>query len=436
MQAIPLRPVSEQNRLLDIDVLRGVALLGILVVNIPAFAMETYFSESWRSDPSNINFWYRAVNYILFEGKMRALFSMIFGAGILLFVANKAPGWSTTRLFYIRMAWLILFGLIDAHLLLWIGDILYFYGVCGLIAYLFRKVKPVYLVLAVPIVSIVGFVDGTMSRQENRDQLLAYREAKEAQDNKHVLSKAQEKAIVDWREIEKNYYPNKEQVAEETAKYKSGYSTVASLLRPISWEVETKYLLDSVWDALALMLLGIALYKWRFLSGEWTKKQYIITAAVGYGLGLPIAIFRFWYALVHFKNVEMSIQHLADHAIYWVSLMYDFQRIFLVMGHVSVIILLLQSGVMKRLMHQLASVGRMALTNYVMQTVICTLLFFGYGFNLYAELEYYQLYFIVLSIWILQLWLSGVWLKNFHFGPLEWVWRSLTYWKTQPMRRQ
>src|SRR6267378_1823436 len=138
-------PVSETQRVKLIDALRGVALLGILLMNIPEFAMPNYFSESFKSDPTNVNFWLSAVITVLFEGKMRALFGMIFGAGVLLFVMNKEQaGKSVTWLFYRRMLWLVLFGLIHAHLILWVGDILYLYGFCGMLVYLCRNVKPAY----------------------------------------------------------------------------------------------------------------------------------------------------------------------------------------------------------------------------------------------------------------------------------------------------
>src|SRR3954466_6756852 len=108
-------PVSETERLKLLDALRGVALLGILLMNIPVFAMPDYFSESFKTNPANVNFWVSAVISVVFEGKMRALFGMIFGAGVLLFVSKKEQaGRSVTGLFYRRMSWLVLFGLIHA----------------------------------------------------------------------------------------------------------------------------------------------------------------------------------------------------------------------------------------------------------------------------------------------------------------------------------
>jgi len=121
--------------------------------------------------------------------------------------------------------------------------------------------------------------------------------------------------------------------------------------------------------------------------------------------------------------------------INWVNLIYPFQRILLVMAHAASLILLYKSGVVQGLMNRLVAVGRMAFTNYISHSVICTLFFFGYGLNYFAELEFYQIYFVAFAIWIFQLIISPIWLKYFRFGPLEWLWRSLTYWKMQPMKR-
>lgn len=160
------RPVAQADRIQTLDILRGVALLGILLINIPYFALNDNFADVFQSqsDPATINFWVNTVITILFEGKMRALFSMIFGVGIILFITRKeqdGPGHashSATGLFFRRMGWLVLFGLIDSHLLLWAGDILYFYGLIGMIAFWFRAAKPIYLALSVPLIAIMGFV--------------------------------------------------------------------------------------------------------------------------------------------------------------------------------------------------------------------------------------------------------------------------------------
>jgi uncharacterized protein len=430
-------PVSETERLKLIDALRGVALLGILLMNIPGFAMPDYFSESFKSDPANVNFWVSAVISVVFEGKMRALFGMIFGAGVLLFVSKKEQaGRSVTRLFYRRMFWLVLFGLIHAHLILWIGDILYLYGFCGMLVYLCRKVKPIYLVLGVPLVAVVDFTAGTLFYQHVRASRIAYVEVGTVAAGNKPLTEAQNDALARWREIEKTLIPNREDARENTRKMKSDYATVASYLRPLAWKGETIFMPIEIWDSLALMLLGLALYQWGFLSGQWSNRDYGKVMVIGYGIGLTLAIYSFYHSYLYSPNLEANLRRMELVPIEWVGLIYPFQRIFLVMAHVAALIVLYKSQYAQTLFRCLEAVGQMAFTNYIMQSVICTLFFFGYGLNYYAELEFYQIYFVVIAIWIVQLIVSPLWLRFFFFGPLEWVWRSLTYWKRQPFMRR
>ena len=429
-------PVPEAQRLKLIDALRGVALLGILLMNIPGFSMPNYFSEAFRNDPTNVNFWVNAVITVFFEGKMRALFGMVFGAGVLLFLTKKEQlGRPVAGLFYRRMFWLVLFGLIHAHLVLWIGDILYLYGVCGMLVYLFRNVKPVYLVMAVPLVAVVDFTGGTLFYQHIRAKRLNYVDAIKAQEQHRTLTDAQTKALTEWRKIELTMIPNREDAKENTRKMKSDYKTVAKYLRPLAWDGQTKFLPFEICDSLALMLLGLALLKWGFLSGDWPRQAYWKVVWIGYGFGLPLVIYSFYYGYIHFPNLEANLRRMEVVSIDWVQLIYPFQRILLVLAHVASLTLLYKSDKVQGLFRRLRAVGQMAFTNYIMHSVICTLFFFGYGLNFYARLDFYQIFFVVAAIWIVQLIVSPIWLRYSYFGPLEWLWRSLTYWRIQPMRR-
>lgn len=429
-------PITESSRIKTIDMLRGIALLGILLMNIPGFSMPEYSFEAFKNDPNSINFWVYALITIVFEGKMRAMFSIIFGAGLLLFIANKGGiGKSLTPLFYRRMFWLVLFGLVHAHLLLWFGDILYLYGVCGMLLYLVRNVNPKYLIWAIPFVAIVDFTVGTLQYQDIREKRIAYTEAIKAQSEKKTLTSSQTKALVSWREVEKSMIPNREDAKGNTAKMKSDYSTVASYVRPMSFDYQTKYLPFEVWDVLALMVLGLVLYKWEFLNGTWSNENYWKVVKIGYGIGLPLVIYSFYYGFKHFSTIEANLLNMEKTPIIWIRLIYPFQRILLSIAHLASLILIYKSGVAQNLFRRLVAVGQMAFTNYIMHTIICTLFFFGYGLNYFGELEFYRIYFVVFAIWIFQLIMSPIWLKYFLFGPLEWLWRSLTYLKIQPFKR-
>jgi uncharacterized protein len=212
-------------------------------------------------------------------------------------------------------------------------------------------------------------------------------------------------------------------VKENTRKMKSGYAEVASHVRPLAFKMQTMFLPLIIWDSLALMLLGLALYRWGFLSGKWANRDYWKVIVIGYGLGLPLVIYSFYHSYLYHPTIEASLQRMEAEPIPWTGLIYPFQRILLVLAHVAAIVLLYKSGFVQGLFRRLEAVGQMAFTNYIMHSVIC------------AELEFYQLYFVVLAIWALQLIVSPLWLRYFLYGPLEWLWRCLTYWRVQPFRR-
>jgi uncharacterized protein len=430
-------PVAESERIEIVDVVRGVALLGILLMNIPYFAMPERFSESWRADPTNANFWVNAVNTILFEGKMRALFSAVFGAGIVLFTVGKErSGRSATGLFYRRMIWLTIFGLVHAHLLLWLGDILYFYGLVGMLAFLLRKVAPKWLALGVPLVAVVGFVANTLFYQNLREKRLAWRDAVTAQAAGTPLTPRQDSALVAWRAVEKEFIPNQAEIAQHTALMKGSYGQVASYVREKAADGQFKYLAFAIWDMLALMVLGIALYRWGFLTLQWSNRAYVRTAVVGYAVGLTAVTYSFVHGVRVSPNLPAMLANMERTPIQWTAGLYDVQRIALMMAHVSVIMLAFRAGWLRGLFARLRAVGQMAFTNYILQTVICSLVFFGYGLNQFGEWQYYQLYWLVAAIWVLQLLLSPLWLRSFQFGPLEWLWRTLTYGSRPPFLRR
>ena len=430
-------PVSEKERLKIIDALRGVALLGILLMNIPGFAMPNYFSESFKSDPANVNFWVSAVISVVFEGKMRALFGMIFGAGVLLFVSKKeAAGRSVTGLFYRRMFWLVLFGLIHAafDLMDW------------------RYPLSLWLLRHDRVLVPEGEADLSGSgrspsggrRFHGRNAILpahsrrAHRlcGSQRGRGGEQTTDRGPERRARAMAGDRKNDAPEPRRRQGKYAENEVGLCHRGELSAAPGMESQTIFMPIEIWDSLALMLLGMALYQWGFLSGQWSNRAYGIVMAIGYGVGVPLATYSFFHGYVYSPNHEASLRRMELVPIEWVGLIYPFQRIFLVMAHVATLIILYKSRYAQTLFRSLEAVGRMAFTNYIMHSVICTLFFFGYGLNYYAELEFYQIYFVVFAIWILQLIASPLWLRYFLFGPLEWVWRSLTYWKMQPFMRR
>ena len=166
------------------------------------------------------------------------------------------------------------------------------------------------------------------------------------------------------------------------------------------------------------MLLGLALFKWGFLTGNWSNDDYWKVLKIGYGIGLPLVMYSFYYGFQNFSTLEANLARMERVPINWVNLIYPFQRILLVMAHASALILLYKSGKIQGLFRRLEAVGQMAFTNYITHSVICTLFFFGYGLNYFAEFEFYQIYFVAFAIWTFQLIISPIWLRHFYFGPL------------------
>jgi uncharacterized protein len=146
---------------------------------------------------------------------------------------------------------------------------------------------------------------------------------------------------------------------------------------------------------------------------------------MGYGIGLPLDLALAWlWKRSHFDMVSMYA---------YMNAPADVVRFSVAAGHVALIMLVCKAGALPAVRSALANVGRMALTNYVLTSVLCTLFFYGHGMGMFARLERYELLWVMVAVWAIIVAFSAAWLRYFRFGPLEWVWRSLTYWKVQPM---
>jgi uncharacterized protein len=175
------------------------------------------------------------------------------------------------------------------------------------------------------------------------------------------------------------------------------------------------------------MLLGMGLLQVGFFSARLSYRAYGWIAVIGYALGLPLGAVSTWQAWRH------NFEPLA--LLRWEFLPYDFERVLVGMAHAAVVLIIVKAGALKWITKPLAAVGQTALSNYLGTTVICTLIFDGWGFGLFGRMPFYRLFYLAGAIWAVNLVASAMWLKYFRFGPLEWVWRSLTYWKAQPLRR-
>ena len=211
---------------------------------------------------------------------------------------------------------------------------------------------------------------------------------------------------------------------ENIEQKRRGYLANVAAAAGSSLYLESMYLYKiGLWDAVGAMLIGMALLKRGVLSAEQSLRDYLLMALVGYGIGIPLGI---WV-------VADWTRHGFEAGARWSSLD-EITRMTVASGHIAVVMMVCRRGSLMWPLGPLAAVGRMALTNYVMQTVICMTLFGGFGLGWFGQLARHQLYYIVAAIWTLQLVISPLWLRRFRFGPLEWLWRSLTFARRLPLR--
>ncbi len=377
-------------------------------MNIQSFSMigAAYFNPTAYGDLSGANYWVWLLSHVLTDQKFMTIFSMLFGAGILLMTSRaESLGKPSAGPHYRRMGLLILFGLLHAHLL-WYGDILYAYGMCGLVVYLLRKLSPQRLLL-------VGFLSLAVS-----SSIWMFLGWSMEFWPPEVLQEFRQ----DWR-------PGPETVTEEIAAYQSSWLDQMGHRVPTAVKMETFiFLIWSAWRAGGLMLVGMALFKLGWFSAQRSSRLYASILIAAAMIGIPIIM-----AGVHLNfKTEWDITYsffFGWQYNYWASILVS-------LGWVSLVMLVCKTRMRKTLTRPFAAVGQMAFTNYIMQTIICTTIFYGHGFGLFGQVSRVGQIQIVVAIWIVQLIYSPIWLRHFRFGPLEWLWRTLTYWRIQPLRRE
>ncbi|HEX2569216.1 MAG TPA: DUF418 domain-containing protein [Polyangia bacterium] len=422
-------PVSRTERIPSVDVLRGAALLGILLLNILVFALPDMATGNptllGQATERNVITWF--IVSVLFEGKMRAIFSMLFGAGVYIFTARgeeRRGGELVADIYYRRTLWLVAFGLVHGYFL-WPGDILFSYGIFGLMLFPLRKKSPRFLITAGILLLLAPFPSNLVSRQQTRE-LQARAETAEALARAgKPLTEEQKDDQKAWAERLKDIRPDPAAIQKEIDAHRAGYWAVFRhrAKEVARWNGNGLYR-GGLFDIGSMMIIGMGLMKMGVFSAARSRRFYALMALLGYGIGVPLNAWAAYWRLSHHFDPMASI------ASY---LPYGLSRLTMATGHIGLIMLVCQVGVLSWLTRRLAAVGQMALTNYLTHSVVCTLIFNGYGLGLFGQLERYQIYYVVLGIWIAQLLLSPIWIKRFRFGPMEWVWRSLTYWKPMQM---
>jgi uncharacterized protein len=413
MATVPLDQPS--SRILTLDVIRGVAVMGIFSVNVVGFAMveAAYFhppTYGWNGLADRL-MWF--ANFVLIDGKMRSLFSMLFGASMLLVAERaEAAGESPVAVHYRRMFVLLLFGLAHFYFL-WFGDILTTYAVVGMVAFLFWRLNAVSLAAfaATAYIFAFAFSLSDAAGMSHAVSILASGQGGDAE-----LEAA--RGTVSFLAPDRSY------VGHDLAVHQSFAAYVRETTGPRAREPLDTIL--AIWpETLALMLLGMAGYRSGFLTGAWPRGTYRRVAIFGIGLG---AIFSGVFAAIVWANgFRLPLPMLALET--WSMPAHPVMAL----AYAALIILLIRER--GALTQRFAAVGRAAFTNYLGTSILATFVFNGWGLDLYGGLSRAECWLFVPLFWLLMLLWSKPWLDRFRYGPFEWLWRSLARGKLQPMRK-
>lgn len=408
-----ITPTKASQRIELLDALRGFAIFGILMVNMPLFFKPmTSMLIGYTGADSTLEFLSQMFIKFFFEGKFYVLFSMLFGYGFWLFISRTSPdGKSIIPTFRWRVFFLMLFGV--AHIIFfWAGDILLWYAILGFVLLLYRKVSDRGLIKWAVWLALVPTLLFSIFA------LFAFLASMDPTAKEAFESGLKENAAAMQMLYDKAF---------------QSYST-GSFSNIVSTRI-TEYL-TLLPGAFFFYPVVLAM----FLTGVWAARKGIIKnyydhlpffrklLTWGLIIGIPTSA-AFAYASTQAPMNEPGTWSLLGTAGHMVS------GIMLSMAYVSTIVLLTAKGSLSKLLKLLAPVGRMALTNYLLHSIICSTLFLPYGFGLFGEIEVWQGILLTIIIFGLQIPFSIFWLKHFNYGPFEWLWRSLTYWKIQPFRK-
>jgi uncharacterized protein len=420
-----LLATAVEDRILAIDLLRGIALLGILIMNITAFGLPShaYDDPTTAGGSTGLNRLVWFVVAVVFEGKMRALFSMLFGAGVILMTSRgeaRGGGILVADLFMRRNLWLLLIGALHGYFI-WSGDILFAYAVCGLMLFPFRNVRPWVLIGLGVLCLATNGPKAYLAAEGIKKEVRIAGEADAAVAAGKELTDEQKEA----RKTRDNLKHDPEKIRKEIEDHRGGYWKALGRRARETFKTQTvaNYKFQ-IWDTLGMMLIGMGLYKLGVLSATLRRTTYLAMVVAGMGIGLAIGI------PVALAQIRSNWDQIVSLGLNYAT--YDLRRLPMMIGYVGLVMLWFQSGLWDGIQRRLSAVGRMALTAYLGTSLLCMLLFDS--LTLYGRLERYQLYFVVIAIWALWLGVCPWWLSRFRFGPVEWLWRSLTYAKLQPMR--
>ncbi|MBO9712904.1 DUF418 domain-containing protein [Sphingomonas sp.] len=431
---VSLAPVSGKARIDVLDVMRGLAILGIFFMNSPfmGFSIPSQFMDvrifGWT--PADAASWFAV--QVMLEGTQRGLLELLFGAGLMVFAARAmAPDGpvAVADLYWRRNLWLLFFGLFDIFVLLWPGDILHIYALAALFLFPFRKLGP-KLLLALGMANLLVVAGVGAFQYQERVEARAKMETAWAHSQAHKpLSDADRKALEEWKKIVDNRYGHSEEIRQLRAAEKPAHA--GGFLAYAQFEIGAWIMFIypslplSILEAFCMMLIGIAFWKWQIIQGGRSARFYWALMLAGYAVAIPLR----WIA------ADQTLTMDPVPKIGWIT--YEIGRMAMTFGHVGLINLAMRSGAGRLVLAPFKAAGRTAFSLYFLQQIVgIYILFAPWGPGLWNKLSWGGLYSVALGVIAAEVVLANLWLLVFRMGPLEWLWRSLAYVQRQPLLKR
>jgi uncharacterized protein len=414
-------PTPPRDRIVALDVLRGFALLGILFVNITGTSGIWFGSQEWTGYADQA---VQGFMQFFARSKFFSMFAMLFGIGFAMQIARleEKAGcylWTYSR----RLLVLYLFGM--AHLVLG-SDIINWYAICGALLLLFRRVSLRALILWALLLMPLPFLQLTIV-----STIVPVETTSQAKEEAEQIDPQTIQLAGDQNENTDSDFGWNRYMGERAARVYSEGDLLEVLTYNIQYGVHrrTSSWVNYLWDLLGplpLMLVGVFIGRRKIL--ERIHEEISLLRKV-FWIGLGFGIAGTWYS-----QVLEEWANMIDWVWFASNVLFMLAAWSLALGYGAGIVLLIQREFWNKYLAPLQAVGRMALTNYLLQTLICTTLFYSYGLGLYGKVGPVDAALLAVAIYLFQVALSMLWTRRFRFGPAEWLWRSLTYGRLQPMR--
>jgi uncharacterized protein len=419
-----LRPIASNERDMQLDFMRGIALMGILFLNVYVFGKSSFYIGTIQhlKGIQHLNY---IIPSVFLEITMRGTLAILFAIGFLK-TLEKSDTLQSADVYFKRMIGLFVLGLIDLYLFLWQGDILYVYAICGMFLFPFRSLNPKILFLLVGL--LLAYMFGKIewryqTIRKPKYELYAAAMADSVQNHKK-LNKEQIKAISEFNTMIENA------IKFDTTAHIAEIKTMRGSYSEVSEKVFENYksyfavlLYDPIYlDIFMMMLLGLGLYKLKFFDA-WSNKHYVELALIAYSIGI---YFNFKYQNSIFFTKEAAIDFFKTYEIPTGSY-HVFTGMCNTLGHLSMMMLLGKQAWFYGIKKVLAKVGQMALSNYLLQSIIGAFYFYGFGLGNFEKLNESELNIYVLVVSFFSIVFSKIWLKYFKMGPVEFILRRYVY---------